>query len=228
MFPSPSVVLGVSSPRVIDVANSFATFAANGVRAKPILIKEVLGSNKGVLYQSRVETEQVFDEDVMADLNYALGEVVRSGTAASALRGFGRPAAGKTGTSQQNASAWFTGYTPQLATSIAFFRDDATQSLNGIGGLTSVTGGSFPARIWNAYMKVALKGQPKLDFLPPANIGGTEPLAIPDPIPTIAPADAANWCATADLEGVMKDLKEFCTKALKKYFVPAPEPNPSP
>ncbi|MFM7624088.1 MAG: hypothetical protein ACKO5V_04635, partial [Actinomycetota bacterium] len=150
------------------------------------------------------------------------------GTAASALRGFGRPAADKTGTSQQNASAWFTGYTPQLATSIAFFRDDATQSLNGIGGLTSVTGGSFPARIWNAYMKVALKGQPKLDFLPPVNIGGTEPLAIPDPIPTIAPADAANWCATADLEGVMKDLKEFCTKALKKYFVPNPETNPSP
>ena len=226
MFPSPSVVLGVSSPRVIDVANSFATFAANGVRAKPILIKEVLGSNKGVLYQSRIETEQVFDEDVMADLNYALGEVVRSGTAASALRGFGRPAAGKTGTSQQNASAWFTGYTPQLATSIAFFRDDATQSLNGIGGLTSVTGGSFPARIWNAYMKVALKGEPKLEFSAPANIGGTEALPIPDPIPTIAPADAANWCASADLEGVMKDLKEFCTKALKKYLEPTPAPQP--
>ena len=228
MFPSPSVVLGVSSPRVIDVANSFATFAANGVRAKPILIKEVLGPNKGVLYQSRVETEQVFDEAVMADLNYALGEVVRSGTAASALRNFGRPAAGKTGTSQQNASAWFTGYTPQLATSIAFFRDDATQSLNGIGGLTSVTGGSFPARIWNAYMKVALKGQPKLDFPAPSNIGGTERVPIPDPIPTIAPIDAAKWCSTADLEGAMKDLKEFCEKALKKYVFATPDPTPAP
>jgi membrane peptidoglycan carboxypeptidase len=217
MFPSPSVVLGVSSPRVIDVANSFATFAANGVRAKPILIKEVLGSNKGLLYQSRIETEQVFDESIMADLNYALGEVVRAGTATSALRSFGRPAAGKTGTSQQNASAWFTGYTPQLATSIAFFRDDATQSLNGIGGLTSVTGGSFPARIWNAYMKVALRGEPKLDFVAPSLIGGTEQLPIPDPIPTIAPLDAAKWCVTADLEGAMKDLKEFCKKALKKY-----------
>ncbi|MBM3720647.1 MAG: penicillin-binding protein [Actinobacteria bacterium] len=228
MFPSPSVVLGVSSPRVIDVANSFATFAANGVRAKPLLIKEVLGPNKGVLYQSRVETEQVFDEAVMADLNYALAEVVRSGTAASALRNFGRPAAGKTGTSQQNASAWFTGYTPQLATSIAFFRDDATQSLNGIGGLTSVTGGSFPARIWNAYMKVALKGQPKLDFPAPSNIGGTELVPIPDPIPTIAPIDAAKWCSTADLEGAMKDLKEFCTKALKKYVFATPDPTPAP
>jgi len=220
MVPSPSVVLGVPSPRVIDVANSYATFAANGVRAKPFMVKEVLGPNKGILYQSRIETEQVFDESVMADLNYALGEVVRSGTAASALSSFGRPAAGKTGTSQSNASAWFSGYTPQLATSIAFYRDDATQSLNGIGGLTSVTGGSFPARIWNAYMKVALKGQPKLDFLPPSHIGGTEAFPIPDPIPTIAPAAAASWCANADLTGVNKDLSEFCTKALKKYLVP--------
>ena len=222
MVPSPSVVLGVPSPRVIDVANSYATFAANGVRAKPFMVKEVLGPNKGILYQSRIETEQVFDESVMADLNYALGEVVRSGTAASALRGFGRPAAGKTGTSQSNASAWFSGYTPQLATSIAFYRDDATQSLNGIGGLTSVTGGSFPARIWNAYMKVALKGQPKLDFPLPTNIGGSEAFPIPNPIPTISPAAAASWCSNADLTGVNKDLSEFCTKALKKYLVPTP------
>ena len=218
MVPSPSVVLGVASPRVIDVANSFATFAANGVRAKPFMVKEVLGSNKGVLYQARVETEQVFDENVMADLNYALGEVVRAGTASSALRDFGRPAAGKTGTSQSNASAWFSGYTPQLATSIAFYRDDATQSLNGIGGLNSVTGGSFPARIWNAYMKAALKGQPELDFAPPSHIGGTDPFKIPDPVPTISPSAAATWCQSADLEGTNKDLRDFCEKALKKYL----------
>jgi membrane peptidoglycan carboxypeptidase len=218
MVSTPSVVLGVASPRVIDVANSFATFAANGVRAKPFMVKEVLGANKGVLYQARVETEQVFDEAVMADLNYALGEVVRAGTASSALRDFGRPAAGKTGTSQSNASAWFSGYTPQLATSIAFYRDDATQSLNGIGGLNSVTGGSFPARIWNAYMKAALKGQPELDFAPPSHIGGMDPVTLPDPVPTIAPAAAAAWCQSADLEGTNKDLKDFCEKALKKYL----------
>ena len=218
MVASPSAVLGVASPRVIDVANSFATFAANGVRAKPFMVKEVLGANKGVLYQARVETEQVFDEAVMADLNYALGEVVRAGTASAALRDFGRPAAGKTGTSQSNASAWFSGYTPQLATSIAFYRDDATQSLNGIGGLNSVTGGSFAARIWNAYMKGALKGQPELDFAPPSAIGGTTSAPIPDPVPTISPAAAATWCQTANLEGTNKDLKDFCEKALKKYL----------
>jgi membrane peptidoglycan carboxypeptidase len=216
MVPTPSVVLGVASPHVVDVANAFATFAANGVKAKPFLVKEVMGSNKGVLYESRIVTEQVFDESVMADLNYALSEVVRAGTASSALRGFGRPAAGKTGTSQSNASAWFTGYTPQLATSVAFFRDDATQSLNGIGGLNSVTGGSFPARIWNAYMKVALKDQPVMEFLPPTNIGGVDAVPIPNPVPTITSADAAQWCATADLTGVEKSLSEFCDKATKK------------
>ena len=213
MVPAPSVVLGVSSPHVIDVANSFATFAANGVKAKPFLVSEVMGSNKGVLYEAKIQTEQVFDATVMADLNYALGEVVRSGTAASALKSLGRPAAGKTGTSQSNASAWFTGYTPQLATSVAFYRDDATQSLNGIGGLNSVTGGSFPARIWNAYMKVALKNLPIEQFAQPTFIGGTDQVPIPDPVPTIAPADAAKWCQTADLTGVAKDLAEFCKRA---------------
>lgn len=166
-----------------------------------------------MLYQAKIQTEQVFDQSVMADLNYALGEVVRSGTAYSALKGLGRPAAGKTGTSQSNASAWFTGYTPQLATSIAFFRDDATQSLNGIGGLTSVTGGSFPARIWNAYMKVALKDQPVEEFAPPTYIGGTEQIPIPNPVPTIAPAAAAQWCLQADLTGIAKDLADFCSRA---------------
>ena len=91
----------------------------------------------------------------------------------------------RSGTSQNNASAWFSGYVPQLATSVAFFRDDATQSLNGIGGLTSLTGGTFPARIWTAYMKVALKDQPVIDFPAPANIGGTDVKPIPDPVPTL-------------------------------------------
>jgi hypothetical protein len=77
-------------------------------------------------------------------------------------------------------------------------------------------------------MKVALKGQPKLDFPAPAFIGGTEQVPIPDPVPTISPSDAANWCSTADLEGVMKDLKEFCTKALKRYFVNQPNQTTNP
>ena len=102
----------------------------------------------------------------------------KNGGTGSAALGLGRPAAGKTGTSQSNASAWFSAYTPQLAASVALFRDSASESLNGIGGLTSVTGGSFPARIWTAFMKGALKDEPILDFPAPSNIGGLDPIVM--------------------------------------------------
>ena len=177
MMPTPSVSLGVASPHVIDVANSYATFAANGIYAKPYMVAQVIGPNKGVLYEGKPSTQEVFSKEVMADLTYALKSVVNGGTGAAAL-GLGRPAAGKTGTSQSNASAWFSAYTPNLAASVALFRDSASESLNGIGGLTSVTGGSFPARIWTAFMKGALKEEPVMEFPAPANIGGLDPIVM--------------------------------------------------
>ena len=177
MMPTPSVVLGVASPHVIDVANAYATFAAQGIKAKPFLVAQVMGPNKGVLYQAKPVTQEVFSKEVMADLTYALKGVVNGGTGAAALA-LGRPAAGKTGTSESNASAWFSAYTPQLAASVALFRDSASESLNGIGGLNSVTGGTFPAKIWTAFMKGALKGQPIIDFPAPTNIGGLDPIVM--------------------------------------------------
>jgi len=177
MMPTPSFVLGTSSPHVIDVANAYATFAAQGVRSKPYLVSQVIGSNKGVLFEATPSTEEVFSKDVMADLTYALKGTITGGTGAAALA-LGRPAAGKTGTSQSNASAWFSAYTPQIAASVSFFRDNATQSLNGIGGMTSVTGGSFPARIWTQFMKGALKGEPVMSFPAPSNIGGRDPVVM--------------------------------------------------
>lgn len=177
LMPTPSIVLGPASPRVIDIASAYATFAAQGIYAKPYMVTSVTGSNKGVLYEATPQTSEVFSKDVMADLTYALKSVVNGGTGAAALA-LGRPAAGKTGTSQQNASAWFSAYTPQLSAAVAFFRDSASESLNGIGGLNSVTGGTFPARIWTAFMKGALKGEPVMSFPAPANIGGLDPVVM--------------------------------------------------
>ena len=177
MIATPSVTLGVASPRVIDVANSYATFAAQGVYARPYMVTQVIGPNKGVLYQGRSQAEEVFSKEVMADLTYALKSAVTDGTGGAALA-LGRPAAGKTGTSQSNASAWFAGYTPQLSATVALFRDSASESLNGIGGLTSVTGGSFPARIWTAFMRGALRNEPVMSFPAPSNIGGLEPVVM--------------------------------------------------
>ncbi len=188
MIASPSVSLGAASPHVIDLANAYATFAAQGVYAKPFIINEVQGPNKGILYQGRVQAQEVFRKDVMADLTYALSRVTTSGTAAVVGSRVARPTAGKTGTSNDNASAWFNGYTPEVAASVAFYRDDATQSLNGIGGLTSVTGGSFPARIWAEFVKGYLKKAPVQEFPAPANIGGIEPINFINSIPEMDPA----------------------------------------
>ena len=183
MIASPSVTLGSSSPHVIDLANAYATFAAQGVYAKPFIINEVQGPNKGILYQGRIQAQEVFSKEVMADLTYALHQVTISGTGAIVGARLKRPAAGKTGTSNDNASAWFNGYTPEVAASVAFYRDDATQSLNGIGGLNSVTGGSFPARIWAEFVKGYLGKAPIQDFPAAANIGGTEPINFINAVP---------------------------------------------
>ena len=188
LIATPSISLGVASLHVIDMASAYATFAAQGVYAKPFIVKEVLGANQGVLYQSRIQASQVFSGDVMADLTFALQGVTKFGTASGAVADLGRPSAGKTGTTTDNASAWFTGYTPQLATSVAMFRDSASETLNGIGGLNAVTGGSFPARIWDYYMKSVLKGTPVVDFPAPANIGGVDPVPMATAVPTLDPS----------------------------------------
>jgi membrane peptidoglycan carboxypeptidase len=188
MIASPSVTLGSSSPHVIDLANAYATFAAQGVYAKPFIINEVQGPNKGILYQGRIQAQEVFSKEVMADLTYALYRVTVAGTGGIVGARLGRPSAGKTGTSNDNASAWYNGYTPEVAASVAFYRDDATQSLNGIGGLNSVTGGSFPARIWAAYVKAYLGKAPIQQFPEPSNIGGTEPVDFVNAVPQMDPA----------------------------------------
>jgi membrane peptidoglycan carboxypeptidase len=148
------------------------------------LVSRISKLDGNVVFEVEQETKRVFSKQVMSDLNYALRGVVRGGTASAALGGFPRPVAGKTGTSQNNASAWFTGYTPQLSASVALFRDDATEELSGIGGLNSVTGGSFPARIWNSFARKALANEPIKNFSYPSFIGGTKPIDLINPSPT--------------------------------------------
>ncbi len=82
-----------------------------------------------VVYAGPNEGSQVFDEDVMADTTAALQGVIENGSGEYASR-LGRPAAGKTGTSSDNRSAWFVGYTPQLATAVALYtvKEDGTPS----------------------------------------------------------------------------------------------------
>ena len=176
-------VLGTASPSGLDMANAYATFAARGARATTTVLKEVVGPNGGLLFQLEPRTEPAFDSATADTVTYALNRVVTNGTGGAAL-GLGRPAAAKTGTTDDNKSAWFVGYTPQLATAVLMAKEDedgTPVSLSGTGGLSTVTGGSFPAAIWTAFMTGALEGQPVEEFPPPPG-GALAPLDCPTEI----------------------------------------------
>ena len=200
--PYRSVALGVASPHVIDVATAYATFAARGQQVSPTVIIEVRGDNGGLLYSHTPDVRQTFDSNTADTVNYALQKVVTNGTGRVA-QGIGRPAAGKTGTTNDNRSAWFVGYTPQLVTAVMMVKDGPNGepiSLSGTGGLSTVTGGSFPARIWTAYMKAALEGQPVQQFERPSDIPATPasptPSASPPVTSTAAPTPSATPSST--------------------------------
>ena len=178
-------VLGTASPSALDVANSYATFAARGSQAKPVVIKQVFGPNGGLLYQHEAQTTYAFDSRAADAVTYALNRVVTNGTGRTALA-LDRPSAGKTGTTDENKTAWYAGYTPQLSAAVLLAKEDANGtpvSMAGTGGLATVTGGSFPAAIWTAFMKAALAKEPVIDFPePPSSL--TAPLVCPTEWPT--------------------------------------------
>ncbi len=187
-------VLGTASPSGLDMANAYATFANQGVRSSTSIVKQVLGQNGGLLYEYAPTLTAAFDSRIANTVTYALNQNVEKGTAFAA-RALGRPAAAKTGTTDGNKSAWLVGYTPELSTAVLMAKeiDGLPISMSGTGGLKTVTGGSFPAAMWTAFMKGALAGTPVVEFPPApdsindrwncadlsASNGGTPPLGCP-------------------------------------------------
>jgi penicillin-binding protein 1A len=170
--PVPSSALGSREVYPLDMASAYATFAADGVRHRPYLVEEVRDRKGKVLLRGRDDGERV----ITADLAHTVIDVLRGpvssgGTGAAA--NFGRPVAGKTGTSNHSADAWFVGFTPQLATAVWMGSPEGRVPMENVGGRARVTGGSFPAAICRAYMSPAHEGLPVLDFPdPPAAAPG--------------------------------------------------------
>ena len=193
--------LGTASVRNIDMASAYATFAAQGEAAQWYVVQEVKGANGGTRYRAKPKTSRAFDEDVMADLSYALQQVVRNGTGAEA-QSLGRPAAGKTGTAalrpDTTTSAWFVGFTPQLSAAVDFYKGTGKADLDGVGGLPTFFGGEYPARIWTAFMTAALQGKGIKEFPPPANVGeAVNPQPTSTPSPTKSPTETPTPTDTA-------------------------------
>ncbi len=158
----PTTVLGTSSPHTLDMAAAYATFAARGLQTDPYVIESVRNANGGLLYSKRPNPTRAYDADVANEVTFALTKVVTNGSGFAALA-LGRPAAGKTGTTNSNLSAWFVGYTPEVAVAVSMAKSTPSgglKTLRGTGGMTRVTGGSFPARMWTAFVKAYLEGQP--------------------------------------------------------------------
>jgi membrane peptidoglycan carboxypeptidase len=182
------IPLGTASVRNVDMANAYATFAAQGRAAQWYVVQEVKGSNGGTRYEANPQTSQAFEEDVMADVSHALQQVVESGTGAEA-RALGRPAAGKTGTAALRpdtvTSAWFVGYTPQLSAAVSFYKGTGKADLDGVGGLSTFFGGEYPARVWTAFMQGAMQGMQVEDFPEPEFVGEVvNPPPPPSPTPS--------------------------------------------
>jgi membrane peptidoglycan carboxypeptidase len=159
-------VLGTASVHAIDMARVYATFASQGEYHPTYIVESAVDSDDVVVYSGRKGGKRVFKEDTTAELTYALTRVVEYGTG-TAAKALNRPVAGKTGTSEDNKSAWFCGYTPQLATAVAFYQEGANGEavpIKPFGQNSVIQGGGPPAKMWVAVMKVALEGTEVEEF----------------------------------------------------------------
>lgn len=162
--PVPAIALGGLTTGVspLEMASAYGTLANMGTAAKPFGILEVKdNSGKVIKTGSPVLTKDAIAPEVAYMTTDVLKGVIKSGTGTAAQ--IGRPAAGKTGTTQVYRDAWFCGYTPELATAVWVGYPDSQKEMTSVHGIT-VTGGSFPAQIWGAYMKAALSDTPVGDF----------------------------------------------------------------
>ncbi len=167
--PVPAIALGGLETGVtpLEMANAYATLAAEGQVSTPFGISEVKDSEGKVIFSAKRKSKEALDPAVAYLTTDLLKGVITRGTGTAAA--IGRPAAGKTGTTQENRDAWFVGYTPQLATAVWMGYPEGAKAMNNVHG-QQVTGGSFPAQIWARFMKAALSGQPVLKFEKPSGL----------------------------------------------------------
>ncbi len=165
LAPDPSLVLGTGAVSVMDMTSLYSTFARDGERIDPFVIDRVTDADDRVIFEPTRERRQVLETGAARAVTAALRQVIESGTGTAAR--LDRPAAGKTGTTQNNADAWFAGYTPNLTTVVWMgYPEGSERPMSDVRG-RAVSGGTFPAEIWQRYMAAAHEGVEPSDFAPP-------------------------------------------------------------
>ncbi|MCB1257394.1 MAG: penicillin-binding protein [Microthrixaceae bacterium] len=163
----PSLTLGSTTVRPLEMAGAYAAIANNGVWNPPHFVTKVTDRDGKVLYEYKPATEQAIPSDVAQQATEGLEGVVRGGTYSGGRLSQQRPAAGKTGTNEtsdgSNTDVWFVGFTPQIATAV-WIGDPAGQ-IRLKGG--KVQGGNTAGKVWFNFMEPYLKDMPVEDFPTP-------------------------------------------------------------
>ncbi len=160
--PDLSLALGTSEVTPLEIASAYATIANLGTRVEPIPIIRVEDYEGKTLKENTPQKKKVFKEEACYVLIDMMKGVISRGTGWNAQ--IGRPAAGKTGTTEDFIDAWFIGFTPDLVTAVYIGNDDRKPLGN------KMTGGVAAAPIWAKFMKEALKDYEKKDFRQPARV----------------------------------------------------------
>lgn len=168
--PYPSIALGTSEVNPLEMASAFGTLANNGVYVPPVCVTKVTDAEGNIVFENNPKGKRVVREDVAAVVNSILQDAVRYGTGRAAR--IDRPQAGKTGTTDDYADAWFCGYTPDLSAAVWVGHTEGRIPMRNVHGIT-VYGGTFPAQIWKKFMEKALVEVPPSDF-PEAEFGSGE------------------------------------------------------
>ncbi|HVN00509.1 MAG TPA: PBP1A family penicillin-binding protein [Caulobacteraceae bacterium] len=154
--PGPSIALGAYEVTPLEMATGYQVFQNGGGRTEPYLVTEIRSTRGDLIYSHTASAPSpVLDPLCATRMVGMLKTVITAGTGTGA--NIGRPAAGKTGTSQDWRDAWFVGFTPDLLTAVWVGNDNGAP-------MAKVTGGELPAEIWRRFMSVALKTTPPRDF----------------------------------------------------------------
>ena len=168
-----SVALGALETSPLELASAYGVWAARGERAAPTPIVQILDANGVVLEDNTPENVQrtrIVKEITADTMNEVLQGVFTPGGTANGKGLPDRPAAGKTGTTQDNRDALFVGYTANLSTAVWIGYRNRPAPLNNIAGVRAVTGGTIPASTWERFMKRAHVDVEVVQFTEPAPI----------------------------------------------------------
>nr|WP_199303744.1 penicillin-binding protein 1A [Nodosilinea sp. FACHB-131] len=160
MQPVTSLPLGAVDLTPMEMAGAYATFASNGWHSEPTFIVQVSDSSGNVLLDNTPQPQLVLDPWAAASLTDVLQGVIARGTGKAAQ--IGRPAAGKTGTTDSQRDVWFVGYVPQLSTAVWIGNDNYSPMRSG------TTGGTYAAPVWRDFMQQALANTPAENFKRPS------------------------------------------------------------